>query len=195
MPEISVILPVRNGARTIHAAVRSCLEQTWRDLEVVAIDDASEDSTLAFLQAAAAEDARLRVVSSSRHLGVAEAFQLGLQASRGTLVARMDADDINEPQRLELQRAALLAQPDLAGVSCLVRIRKWREDELHPPDAGYARFECWLNSVRTPEALAAQRFIDMLTELCCCCQGHFSSLQEYQYCQSRTRTHLGRACR
>ncbi len=163
MAEISVILPVRNAESTVEQALRSCCDQSARDLEIIVVDDASDDGTPRAVAKVAQDDDRVRVLTLSGNLGVARAFQVGFEASHGRLIARMDADDVSWPERMERQRAMLMDHPDLSGVSCLVEIRK--RDVVTgtatlPPDGGYARFETWLNELIEPEAIAAQRFVD-----------------------------------
>ncbi len=161
MALISIILPVHNGATTIGQAVDSCLQQTHEDLELILVDDASTDDTAAILDRRAAGDERIRLAHGERNLGVAAAFQLGLSLARGHWIARMDADDLNHPQRLEKQLSLLSAHLDLDAVSCLVEIAKRKPDgALGPADEGYQRFAQWLNTLTTPSAITAQRFVD-----------------------------------
>lgn len=102
---ISVILPVRNGARTIGEAMTSVLAQTWRDLELIVVDDASTDGTAAMV--AAAGDRRVRLVRRARSGGPAAARNDGIDAARGSLLAFIDADDVWLPAKLAMQEQAL----------------------------------------------------------------------------------------
>jgi len=70
-------------------------------------------------------------------------------------VARMDADDISHPRRLELQAAALADEPGLGVISCLVRHFRWSR-----VGEGFRIYEAWLNSLATPETIARERFIE-----------------------------------
>lgn len=114
-PDVSVIMPVRNGQRFVEAAVRSILAQTHANFELLAIDDASTDATPAILDRLTAGDGRMRVLRDGRP-GLVAALNRGLAEARGALVARMDADDVAMPPRLELQRAALARAPHLAMI-------------------------------------------------------------------------------
>lgn len=161
MALISIILPVHNGATTLSQAVATCLQQTHDDLELVVIDDASNDETWAVLDHWARRDRRLRPRRSPTPLGVAAAFQLGLKEARGQWIARMDADDLNHPQRLEKQMALLQSRPELDAVSCLIEIRKRTSSgDLNPAEEGYQRFARWLNHLTSSEQISAARFID-----------------------------------
>ena len=117
-PKLSVLLPVHNGARHIEEALRSVMTQTLGDFEVVVVDDASTDTTPEILARLAVEDARIRVLRPERNLRLPRALNFGLNHVRGDYVARMDADDICEPTRFEVQAAFLDAHPDIALVGC-----------------------------------------------------------------------------
>ncbi len=101
-PLISVVLPVFNGAAHIHAAVRSILDQTFDDFELIVINDGSVDETLKILQTIQITDSRL-IVMSRENRGLAHSLNEGIGAARGCWIARMDADDFAEPNRFELQ--------------------------------------------------------------------------------------------
>jgi glycosyltransferase involved in cell wall biosynthesis len=113
-PTVSVVLPVRDGERFLREAVDSVLAQTFRNLELVAVDDASSDSTPAIL--ASYEDPRVRVVAGPG-TGIVGALQAGVAAARARYIARMDADDVSLPERLERAVALLDARPRTALVT------------------------------------------------------------------------------
>lgn len=119
-PKVSILMPVRNEERLLPAALASLLRQTLPDWELVAVNDGSSDGTGALLDAAAAEDSRIRVL----HLpptGLVAALNAGLAQCRASLVARMDGDDICHPRRLQEQVAFLDNHADVALVACRVR--------------------------------------------------------------------------
>jgi glycosyltransferase involved in cell wall biosynthesis len=120
-PSVSVVLPVRDGARYLGQAIASILGQTWRDLELLALDDRSADETPAILARAAAADPRVRVLAAPR-AGLVAALNHGIGQARGRYVARMDADDVAHRGRLAAQVAALDTSPRLALVGSA-----WRE--------------------------------------------------------------------
>jgi glycosyltransferase involved in cell wall biosynthesis len=109
---VTVLLPVRNGAPYLAAAMDSILAQTVTDLTLLVVDDGSTDDSVQIAQAHA--DARTRIVSDGRHLGLAARLNWGLDHADTRYVARMDADDIAEPQRLALQLAFLAGHPEIA---------------------------------------------------------------------------------
>jgi glycosyltransferase involved in cell wall biosynthesis len=121
MTLVSVVIAVKNGADHIAAAVRSVLDQTLHDLELVIVDDASSDGTANVAHAAADGDARVCVVSLPRNLGPSGARNVGFARTRGRWIAILDADDTYLPERLErLLRAGEDADADMVCDDLLV---------------------------------------------------------------------------
>ena len=118
MPLVSVLLSVHNDARFLAAAVGSVLRQTVDDLELIVVDDASTDETPAVL--AAVQDPRLRVLRNEQQLGLAASLNRGLGEAVGRYVARLDADDVALPERLESQLARITAIPSVAAVGTAI---------------------------------------------------------------------------
>lgn len=114
-PRISVIMPVYNAQRYLREAVSSILAQTFRDFELLAIDDGSTDSSKAILDALAQSDPRVRVISRP-NTGIVGALNDGLAAAQGEFIARMDADDWVTPDRFDKQLAFLAAHPNCVCV-------------------------------------------------------------------------------
>ncbi len=104
-PRVSVIVPAYRAEHTVEAAVRSALNGTVRDVEVIAVDDGSDDGTARILQSLAQEDARVRVIALSQNGGVANARNAGAKAARADWLAFLDSDDLWEPDKLEKQLA------------------------------------------------------------------------------------------
>jgi len=115
-PLVSVVLPVRNGADCIAAAVGSILGQTYTSIELMVVDDCSDDATPDIL--AGISNPRLRVVRLERNIGVTAARNAGIRASTGVFVAAMDADDLSHPERIARQVEFLHRHPDYVMVSC-----------------------------------------------------------------------------
>jgi cellulose synthase/poly-beta-1,6-N-acetylglucosamine synthase-like glycosyltransferase len=103
---VSVLLPVRNGQRFVADAIESILNQTFTDLELLVVDDGSEDATASIARAYEGRDDRVRVLTHPR-MGLVAALNAGMAAARGLYIARMDADDISKPARLAAQVAYL----------------------------------------------------------------------------------------
>lgn len=115
-PAISILLPARNAARTLYPALRSVLQQSFGDFEILLLDDGSTDNTSAI--AMDCSDARVRVLSDGRALGLAARLNQGIDVARGRYLARMDADDVSFPERLALQVAFLDAHPEVDLLGC-----------------------------------------------------------------------------
>lgn len=100
-PKISVILPVYNNEKTIAAAMRSIFNQSYTDFELIVINDGSSDRTAEILNSF--QDQRLRVIGDGKNMGLPRRLNQGIDLARGQYIARMDADDISFPERLEKQ--------------------------------------------------------------------------------------------
>ncbi|MBE9030713.1 glycosyltransferase family 2 protein [filamentous cyanobacterium LEGE 11480] len=99
LPQVSVIVPVYNAESFLAATIHSILQQTYKDFEIIAVDDGSTDRSAAILTDLAQTDSRLRVIQQP-HQGVAIARNTAIAAARGTLVAPIDADDLWHPEFL-----------------------------------------------------------------------------------------------
>lgn len=154
MPQVAVLLPTRDAARTLRAAAVSILRGSFRDLALVVVDDGSTDGTPALLDRLAARDRRVRVLRGPGE-GIAGALMRGLAACDAPLVARMDADDVAWPRRLELQVAALEAGPALAAVGARVRLFPRARVQ-----GGMRRYVAWLNGLTSPSLVARDLFVE-----------------------------------
>src|SRR5919107_1349308 len=100
-PRVSVIVPAYNAAGFLKRALHSALAQTMPDLELIVVDDASGDSTLALAHDVAARDPRVRVLHNERNRGMYPTYNRAIDAARGEWIAALDADDVWLPDRLE----------------------------------------------------------------------------------------------
>ncbi|HSU05701.1 MAG TPA: glycosyltransferase family 2 protein [Acetobacteraceae bacterium] len=108
-PRVSVLMTTYNGARTIGDSIASVLAQSFRDFELVVVDDCSSDNTPAIL--AGISDPRVRVLRPDRNLGVVGARNFGFTACRGDYLAAHDHDDLSRPERFAQQVALLDSTP------------------------------------------------------------------------------------
>jgi glycosyltransferase involved in cell wall biosynthesis len=118
-PAVTVLMAVRNGERHLRPAVESVLDQSFEDFEFLIVDDASVDTTLAVVKSY--DDPRIRLVENPDHRGLAASLNRGIGLARGRYLARMDADDVSAPERLERQVAFLDAHPQCALVATYAR--------------------------------------------------------------------------
>ena len=122
-PLISVIMPAWNAEKTVRAAARSILDQSWRNLELLIVDDFSSDGTWAELQRLAAEDARVKILRNAVNVGPYVSKNIALDLAKGAWITGHDADDWAHPQRLEQHMRALQqsATPPRASVGFMLR--------------------------------------------------------------------------
>ena len=116
--EISVIMGVLNPAAPhhLHQAVRSILEQSFRNLEMILYDDGSDAASAREIQNVAAWDGRIRSYRSEQNRGLGYALNQCIRYARGRYLARMDADDVAAPNRLEQQLQFLQTHPGFQWV-------------------------------------------------------------------------------
>lgn len=120
---ITVIVPCFNAEAGVERAVRSILAQTWRNIEVIAVDDASRDATASILDRLAAEDGRLRVLRNDRNVGPFVSKNRALRLASGRYVTGHDADDIAFPDWLAVQMQPMLNNAGIkATVGTMVRL-------------------------------------------------------------------------
>ena len=110
-PSVTVLMPVFNGAAHLRAAVDSVLAQTFRDFELLVIDDGSSDDSAAIIRSY--HDARIRLLSNPRNLGLVATLNRGLDEARGQYIARLDCDDEAQPHRLERQLYFMDRHPEV----------------------------------------------------------------------------------
>lgn len=113
MPRISVILPSFNAEAFLDKAVASLIRQSFRDFEIILIDDGSVDSTADRIARWAERDRRIVPIFNERNLGLTPTLNKGLRLASGEFAARLDADDISDPQRLAKQLAFLETHPEV----------------------------------------------------------------------------------
>lgn len=118
--KVTVVMGVYNQHRKeqLEEAVRSILSQTMREWELIICDDGSEGEAARHLKAYEGRDERIRLFRHSRNRGLAAALNACISLARGSYIARMDADDISMPDRLEKQYRFLEAHPEYAFVGC-----------------------------------------------------------------------------
>ncbi|MCP5149643.1 MAG: FkbM family methyltransferase [Chromatiales bacterium] len=108
-PLVSVIMPTFNAQATLRFAVRSVLKQTWRPLELIIVDDCSDDQTFALAKELARGDSRVRVLRNSVNVGPYVSKNLALSVARGEFVTGHDSDDWAHPHRIERHVTHMLA--------------------------------------------------------------------------------------
>lgn len=114
-PKVSVILPAYQAAKGIQIAIESILDQSWRNLELLIVDDCSPDDTLALVRSYAEQDKRIKVFSTDKNSGPYVARNIALQAATGEFVTVNDADDWSHRDKLRIQVEHLINHPSVLG--------------------------------------------------------------------------------
>lgn len=117
MQQVSVLLPVYNGASFVEKAIRSIQSQTYVNWELIILDDGSQDGSLAICREMAREDPRLRVLSNIQNLGLAPAMNRLVLEAGGQYLAIQEQDDVSLPDRLAAEVALLEKKQDVGLVS------------------------------------------------------------------------------
>lgn len=128
---ISVVMSTYNtGVKMLQEAVESILSQTFRKFEFLLIDDGSTDESVAYLNSL--QDERIRLIRNPVNFGLTKSLNIGLKAAKGKYIARMDADDISLPTRLEKQYAYMESHPDV--ILCGTRVSFFNKDPSQPTE-------------------------------------------------------------
>ena len=141
-------MPVYNAERFLTQAIDSVLAQTFTDFEFLILDDGSSDKSVSIVQSYT--DPRIRFYQNEHNMGISATLNKGIALAGTELIARMDADDICYPERLQKQYDYLQTHPDCALVSAWVRVITEEEelvrlDDFKSPYYYYnLTFECWI---------------------------------------------------
>lgn len=119
-PLISVIFPVHNSASTVAEAVNSILNQTYKNVEIIAIDDFSRDKSYSILKKIKKTNKHLRLYRNVKRYGIGITLNRALKKAKGTYITFMDSNDISSPRRLKKQLNFLLENPDIVAVGSQV---------------------------------------------------------------------------
>ncbi|MBL7893362.1 MAG: glycosyltransferase [Bacteroidia bacterium] len=111
VPLVSVILPVYNAEKYVGSAIQSILDQSYSNFELLVIEDGSTDRSLEIIRSFT--DKRIVVIENNKNIGLVASLNKGIESSRGTYIARMDADDESMPERFKKQVEYLELHPDI----------------------------------------------------------------------------------
>jgi glycosyltransferase involved in cell wall biosynthesis len=154
MPFVSILLPFRDAAATLDAAVASMAGQTFTDWELLLIDNASTDDDIAPAGRWAERDPRINLLREPR-IGIALALNTGLTNATGKYIARMDADDVSHPERLAKQVAYLDAHPEVGVLGTRTAFATTVEKS-----SGMRWYVDWQNTILSPHDHYVKRFVD-----------------------------------
>lgn len=148
-PMISVVMAVLNGGDFLEGAIRSILNQTYRNFEFIIIDDGSTDDTNLVLNAFAKVDERIRVYSQENQ-GLSRSLNRGLLLAKGAFIARQDHDDISLPERFEKQIAYFDSHPECALLGTAAKVLSssgsFDREHKHPCNSNVLKFKLIFNN-------------------------------------------------
>ncbi|MDN2661254.1 glycosyltransferase [Neptunomonas sp. CHC150] len=134
--KVTVIIPCFNAESTIGTALSSLLQQSWRNIEILVVDDCSTDQSVKVVGEWARKDKRIRLISHSVNQGAYAARNTALQQAKGHFITVHDSDDWSHPDKLRVQAQALQNDPSLQGsISHWVRcdnqfnFQRWRMED------------------------------------------------------------------
>jgi len=127
---VSVVMSVFNADKQVDRAIESILNQTLKNFEFIIVNDASRDKTSTIVRRYAKKDKRIRLINNDRNLKIAHSLNIGVSNAKADLIARMDADDISHPERLEMQYAFLKQHPNVAIVGTNISISDKNGNEI-----------------------------------------------------------------
>lgn len=159
-PLVSVIMTAYNSEKYIRTAIRSILDQSYRNIELIVVDDCSSDSTPDILREFERRDSRVRVILKSTNDGTYVSKNMGLLQARGAYVALQDSDDWSHPDRIAKSVAALEANPRLIGLTT-DWLRMTSEGEIVIKSGGQISHVCCISLVfRREPAVEKAGFFD-----------------------------------
>lgn len=121
-PKITVIMPTYNRCNMLKEALQSILNQTFKDFELIVIDDCSNDGTQEYLTEQAQKDSRIIYIRNKKNMHYNYGLRLGCKMAKGEYIARMDDDDVSLPTRFEKQVKFLDENSDIAVVGTYINI-------------------------------------------------------------------------
>lgn len=123
-PLISVVLPVYNGEKSVAKAIESVLDQTYKNIEVIIVNDGSEDSTQEIILKCFPNQTNLKIIKNDKNLGFVKSQRIGIANANGKYIARIDDDDLwISKEKLEKQIGFLERNKDYVLVgSCFIKI-------------------------------------------------------------------------
>ncbi len=132
-PLVSIVMTSFNAEAYIETALRSLLEQNYKNIEIIIVDDFSSDQTISVIENIASKHSQIKLIKCHKNNGTYIAKNIGIQNSKGELVTCHDADDWSHPEKIKLQVDVLLKNPELVGSrSNLVRFTDNRLFHLRP---------------------------------------------------------------
>src|SRR3989344_4499750 len=129
-PLISVVMPAYNAQKYINSAIESILNQTFKNFELIIVNDCSTDNTINIVNSFIRKDARVKIINNKKRLNIAASLNKGINKASSNIIARMDADDISLPNRLELQYKLINSSKNISVVGANIIVMDIDENEI-----------------------------------------------------------------
>ena len=113
---VSVVMSAYNSEKTIEDSIMSILNQTYEDWELILVNDFSSDTTLVILEGFTRKESRIKIINNNKNIGLTASLNKAINISNGEFIARLDSDDVAEPERLKKQVSFLVSNPDIGMV-------------------------------------------------------------------------------
>ncbi len=155
MPAVSVIMPVKNQEKYIEVALRSVVDQKFEDMEIIVINDGSTDKTAQKLKGFQ-KDNRIHIIDLQQSQGIVTALNIGLKATTGQFIARMDGDDAMHPERIQKQVEFMQSHAGVDLCGCCVTCF----NDADALSQGVRKFQEWHNSLLTGEEMRRDMYVD-----------------------------------
>ena len=139
-PLVSIITPAYNSEKYIAEAIESVLQQSYRNWEMIIVNDASIDNTAAVVQKYIAKDPRIKVIHNSQNLGVAKSRNIALEAAKGDYIAFLDSDDFWHKSKLQKQIEFMRANNLVLTYSAFITIKEdgsYNNSRIPPKEISY----------------------------------------------------------
>jgi glycosyltransferase involved in cell wall biosynthesis len=159
---ISIIMPFQNTEQYLPACIDSIIAQSYTDWELIAVNDHSSDHSFEVIADYAKRDSRIRVINS-KGKNILSALQTGYEVCTGSIIGRMDSDDIMHPRKLELLALKLMASPVKSIVAGSV---KYFTDDGEIGD-GFFKYARWLNEIASSGTYWSEIYRECVIPSCC----------------------------
>ena len=165
VPAVSVLLPTYNGAKTLHRAILSIIQQSFQDWELIIVDDGSTDETSNVISSFS--DRRIRSIKHEDNRGLVQALRTGTELCTAPLIARQDQDDVSHKDRLLIQTSYLIEHPEIGIVGTWAEVVDEFKNEKqnivkhlrHPRHHGNIRWLVLFNSPFVHSSVVIRREI------------------------------------
>ncbi|MFA6587804.1 MAG: glycosyltransferase [Patescibacteria group bacterium] len=163
-PLVTVVMPIYNGEVHLETAIKSILNQTYPDFELLILDDASTDSSLKIIKSF--NDPRIRLIQNEANAGLNKTLNIGLAAAHSVYIARMDQDDISHPERLKKQIAYLEQNPEIGvcgtAVEFLAKTGK-KTNLIFPTGNNLIKWAfCFYNPIAHPTVMMRKKIVEQV---------------------------------